>query len=460
MNRRKGLRLRRRTVLRGGIAGLGASLALPPLEAMFNAHGTAHADGTALPKRFAIFYWGNGMRPEQWLPTGTGTSWTLGAAHQALVPHKDYLSMATGMEVKYNGSAHHTGRSGILSGTYDRNKGTYGSATLPSADTQVADAWKGVAPFDYLNIGISMRGKGGNGARGTSGSASFDGAFRLRRNEYSPKALYQRIFANVSAPAGQPEDPEKARQILARQSIIDLVRADARVLQGQLGTSDRARLDGHLDALRSLERELKVPVGSGCRVGTAPTDPPVDLGKENLAERMQQMSEIMALAWACDLTRVVMMEYMVMQADTVFWQVGATEGCHVVTHDDRGLATKLPPQKELHGKIVQFVMGHLAILIGKLKATTEGAGNLLDSSLVLATSECSDGTAHDYDKFPLLFFGRAGGAFRSGVHYAAANNENASNAMLTALRALDAPKFPSFGGGPGLSTQPISALLA
>ncbi len=171
------------------------------------------------------------------------------------------------------------------------------------------------------------------------------------------------------------------------------------------------------------------------------------------------MSEILALAWACDLTRVVMLEYSVMQADTVFWQVGATEGCHVVTHDDRGLSTKLPPQKELHGKIVKFIMGELAVVAGKLKGTTEGAGNLLDSSLVLATSECSDGTGHDYDKFPLLFLGRAGGAFRSGIHYAAANNENASRAMLSVLRALDAPRFPTFGAGAGLATEPVRELL-
>ena len=455
--------LHRRTLLRGGLSGLGVSLALPPLEAMLNSHGTAHADGSALPKRFAIFYWGNGMRPEKWMPTGTGASWTLGDAHQPLLPHKDYLSIATGMEVKYGGSAHHTGRSGILSGTYDRSRGTYGSATLPSADTQVAEAWKGKTAFDYLNIGISMRGKGGNGARGTSGSASFDGAFRLRRNEYSPSALYKRIFQNVTptTPGGQPEDPERGRQLLARKSLIDLVSADARALQARLGLSDRMRIEGHLESLRSLERGLNVPVaGGGCStLKSAPLDPPVDLGRENLAERTQVMSEILALAWACDLTRVVMLEYSVMQADTVFWQVGATEGCHVVTHDDRGLSTKLPPQKELHGKIVKFIMGELAVVAGKLKGTTEGAGNLLDSSLVLATSECSDGTAHDYDKFPLLFLGRAGGAFRSGIHYAAENKENASRAMLSVLRALDAPRFPTFGAGAGLATEPVRELL-
>ena len=105
-------------------------------------------------------------------------------------------------------------------------------------------------------------------------------------------------------------------------------------------------------------------------------------------------------------------------------------------------------------------MGELAVLIGRLKATQEGAGNLLDSSLIVATSECSDGTGHDYDKFPLLFVGRAGGAFKSGIHYAAPDKENASKAMLTALRAVDPTRFPTFGGGPGLATEPLRDLLA
>ena len=263
--------LHRRTLLRGGLSGLGVSLALPPLEAMLNRHGTAHADGSALPKRFAIFYWGNGMRPEKWMPTGTGASWTPGDAHQPLLPHKDYLSIATGMEVKYNGSAHHTGRSGILSGTYDRGKGTYGSATLPSADTLVADAWKGRAPFDYLNIGISMRGKGGNGARGTSGSASFDGGVQ---------AAPERIFALGPVQADLPERHPHARPAASRR----IPSAPGRCWRARASstwsaptrapcrcawaTSDRTRIDGHLEALRSLERGLNV--GGGRRLLDGP----------------------------------------------------------------------------------------------------------------------------------------------------------------------------------------------
>ena len=54
--------LNRRTMLRGVLGGAAVAVALPPLEAMFNSHGTAHADGTPIPKRLGIFFWGNGVK--------------------------------------------------------------------------------------------------------------------------------------------------------------------------------------------------------------------------------------------------------------------------------------------------------------------------------------------------------------------------------------------------------------
>lgn len=68
--------LDRRTVLRGMLGGALGSLALPPLEAMMNGNGTAYAGGTAFPKRFGVYFWGNGVLPNRWTPTGEGTNWT------------------------------------------------------------------------------------------------------------------------------------------------------------------------------------------------------------------------------------------------------------------------------------------------------------------------------------------------------------------------------------------------
>jgi len=61
--------LNRRTVLRGALGGVGISVGLPPLEAMFNANGTAYAQSNAaIPKRLGLFFWGNGVKLDRWVP--------------------------------------------------------------------------------------------------------------------------------------------------------------------------------------------------------------------------------------------------------------------------------------------------------------------------------------------------------------------------------------------------------
>ena len=109
--------------------------------------------------------------------------------------------------------------------------------------------------------------------------------------------------------------------------------------------------------------------------------------------------------------------------------------------------------------MIAWHMKHFGYLIGKLRDTPEGAGNLLDSCAIVATSECGDGSAHGLTEYPMLIAGRAGGALKAGLHYRSTSGESISKAMLTALRAVEPAKFPSFGKNEGLATEPIGALL-
>jgi hypothetical protein len=455
---RRRLVMSRRALLRGGASGLTATLALPALEAMFDTHGLVHAaDGRPPPRRFGVFYWANGNRPDKWVPSGVGPDWTLSESLEPLAPVKPYLSVLSGLECKLRGTPHHVGRAAAIAGSYDQSMGSLGAATTPSADRLVSDAWRGTAPFESIQVGISMRRKSGLDARPATSGVSWDASFKMARPDYAPGALYQRLFQNVTA--GAADDPERARQLLRRRSIIDLVSADARALQARLGQHDRRRIDAHLEGLRSLERGLAISSGGACAPSRPAADPAVDLGREQLDERNKLMTDIIAMALACNLSRVVVVTYTCIQADTIFWQVGAVDGNHVVTHDDRGLPDKKPPQKELHGNIVRYVMGHFAQLLTRLRDMPEGAGNVLDSAAIVATSECGDGSSHGLTEFPMLIAGRAGGALKSGLHYRSPSQESISKAMLTALRAVDAPRFASFGKDAGLASEPIGALL-
>ena len=101
--------LNRRTLLKG----FGAAVALPTLDAMLNSHGTAYADGAPVPKRFATFFFGNGVILSRWRPAATGSSWSLTEELAPLVNVKSYVNVVSGYKVKIpNLRGHHTGAAG------------------------------------------------------------------------------------------------------------------------------------------------------------------------------------------------------------------------------------------------------------------------------------------------------------------------------------------------------------
>src|SRR5260370_7410154 len=88
----------RRTVLRGMLAGgVSVTVPLPRLCAMLNGNGTAYAAGTALPVRFGVWFFGNGIITERWSPaaTGSGANWTLSEHPAPLAEAKPWLSVVT-----------------------------------------------------------------------------------------------------------------------------------------------------------------------------------------------------------------------------------------------------------------------------------------------------------------------------------------------------------------------------
>src|SRR4051794_14952092 len=137
-------RITRRTILRG--AGH-VAIALPFLEAMLRPRET-HAQAAAVPTRFVVFYSPGGTLLDKWRPTGTETSFTLGALHSALVPHQKDLLFLDGLNLSVTekgvGHPHSRGMAGVLTGT-ELLPGTFvtggGSASFangPSVDQVIA----------------------------------------------------------------------------------------------------------------------------------------------------------------------------------------------------------------------------------------------------------------------------------------------------------------------------------
>ena len=86
----------RRTFLRG----LGAALALPPLESTFAA-ATPAAKGiattaTGAPLRSAFIYVPNGVNVEKWMPQGEGSGYQMADSMKPLERHRDNFQVLTG----------------------------------------------------------------------------------------------------------------------------------------------------------------------------------------------------------------------------------------------------------------------------------------------------------------------------------------------------------------------------
>jgi hypothetical protein len=444
--RLEGRGITRRSLLKGMLGGATVTLGLPALEVFLNNHGTALAeDGPAasgFPRRFGLFFWGNGNLPDRWVPATTGADWQVSEQLQPLAHLREVVTVVSGTKLGVpNSRPHFAGLAGVLSGAPVVD--AYGQDTfaLPGIDQVIAKGLGDVTRFRSLEFGAApMEG------------VSFNGPNSRNPPEASPLRLFQRIFGGgFQLPGAEPIiDPKLA----LRRSILDAVSGDITRLQGVVGQNDRQRLQAHLDGVRSIERRLArleedPPNLAACAMPGQPLDDYPDIeGRPQLQEKNAVMADIIAMALACDQTRVFANCFSYPVTNILFQ--GAPAGHHQLTHDEPD------PQPEVHRIVLQCVAAY-ARQVEALRNIQEGAGTLLDSCAVLGTSDVSLGKTHALDEFPILIAGSCGGRLKSGIHYRSPGAENTSKVMLSIIRATGV-NAPSFGAEGGFVSDGLSAI--
>jgi hypothetical protein len=450
--------LPRRTFLRG-LAG--SMLALPALDAMLNGNGDALAQGQPLPKRFGVWFWGNGVRLDRWNPAATGSVWELSPALAPLAPVKDYLNVVSNHEVHAAGPrGHHGGEAGMLSGVefipLEHPNSNYSSKFGgPSIDQLLVNDLYPDKPA--LAVGVSKRIVTSEGP--TLQFISHRGPDNPIAPEYSPAALFTRMFGASFDPP-DVNDPRAALRV----SVLDAVRDETASLRARLGVNDKQRLDSHLTAISELRtRILALPpeLTGACQLPeTATTDENGDVdGNERLRDVNALMADLVVLSFACDLARSTSFMFTGSVGGTFFHEVpGVQSGHHDITHSGTDDA-----QDIVHGTTV-YTMERFNDLLVRLRDTPEGAGNLLDQSLIMATSDCAEGLTHSNGDYPVVLAGRAGGAMRfPGVHHRPGETfglkKNTNDILMTILQAMGSPRT-SIGTGLTRSDTAISQVLA
>ena len=435
-------KLPRRTMLRGLLGGAAIAVGLPALEIFLNESATAYAGGDAFPKRFGLFFWGNGILPDRWVPSGTGPDWTLSPQLAPLAAVKDHVTVVTGMKVNTGNTVPHgSGPVGMLSGA-PFPTGDTSTFALPSIDQVIAQAIGGDTRFRSLELGVQPDGQ----------SLSYNGPHSLNPPETSPKALFDRIFGGSFVLPGSNAKPDPT--LALRKSVLDAVSADTKRLQDRLGMVDKARLEQHLDGVRELEKQIQKlsenpPSLAACAVPMEPDGayPDVD-GRPPMSTISRVMSDLVVMALACDQTRVFS-DWFSTPVNNVLYP-DTTAGHHQLTHDEPD------PQPQVDS-IVIYTITELAYLLGALQAVPEGDSTLLEHCAILATTDVSYGRAHSIEEYPILIAGSANGALKTGVHYRSAASENTSKVLLTLARALGLT-LDSYGAAEGLVTSSLSAI--
>ncbi|MCA9707803.1 MAG: DUF1552 domain-containing protein, partial [Myxococcales bacterium] len=244
--------LSRRTMLRGLVGGSAVALALPPLEAMLDAHGEAWADGTELPRRLVTWCWGNGVAladignpggPLRFFPGQTGPGYALTPQLQPFEAVRDYVSVLSGFEVSASfplRRGHHDGTA-IFSGHpfIELPPGSANYASKfggPSVDQVVAEAVGGQTYLPSVQLRVSKRIIGSEGP--SLEFLSHKGPDQPLPPIDDPRQAWEHMFASFTV----PDDPDKPHRL----SALDAVQEDLRQLEARVSTADRQRLEAHL----------------------------------------------------------------------------------------------------------------------------------------------------------------------------------------------------------------------
>lgn len=442
--------LSRRTVLRGLLGGGTVALGLPMLEAMLNPNGDRLANGAELPVRFISWFWGNGKKNDKWNPDTAGVDYELKEQLAPLAPVKSYCSVLTNFDNKagYGRRGHHDGVAGFFSGhpfiAIDPNGANYASKFGgPSIDQVIADIIEAQSPtyLKSLQLAISKRVTKSEGP--TLEFLSHRGPDQPMQQTFNPMDVYDQLFGNFT-----PQDDPSGE---LRVRMLDAVNEDAKTLEKRLGAADKVRLEAHLEGLSELRKQIAA-LPPACTQPPAPGQDNNDVnGNEPLTEVARAMSDLIVVAFRCDLTRVVSLQHNGSVGGTVFHMTGTTTNMHSLSHDEPG------DQAHVNGAIVQC-MESFSYLLEQLMNASEGSENLLDQSVVLCGSDCQEGANHSSKDQPAIVAGRGGGALRHpGIHYRSDNQQNTSDILLTLLQVFD-PSATSVGSAEGLSTNALSAI--
>jgi hypothetical protein len=428
--------LPRRTVLRG----LGATLALPFLDAMAPALSLRGRAAAKPFNRFQAFYVPNGMAMQYWLPKREGAAFELSPILEPLAPFRSQMLVLSGLKANWNYI--HAGASGsFLTGTTRGGRNEVEVIADVSIDQLMARHYAKDTQVGSLEL--SMDGPANAGACTGILSCAYTHTISWRSPtqplpmEYNPRAVFERLFGD----SGTTERSARETRLRQHKSLLDSVSDKLADLKRTLGAGDRARVDEYSEAVRDVERriqkaeqqqDLELPA-----LDQPQGVPPV------FEDHLALMLDLQLLAFQSDLTRVITFMIGKEQSARPYPQIGVPEAHHPLSHHN-----DVPELVEHMSKINRYHTGLFAKYLAKLRATPDGDGSLLDHVTIMYGSGISNSTRHSGVNLPLLLMGGGAGRLKGGRHLAYTDKPSIANLLVSVMDKMDVP-VDKVGGSTG-----------
>ena len=312
--------LPRRTVLRG----LGATVALPLLDAM---HPAFSLRGRAAPgpvARFQAFYVPNGMAIPYWQPKGEGTGYELSPILGPLASFKDQMIVLSGLNASWNYI--HAGASGsFLTGTTRGGTNEIEIIADVSMDQLLARHFQD----DHAGAVAAAvaRPRPTTPARAPATSVA---STRTRCRGAAPRCPCRpsrtpgRCSRPCSADSGTTDPKARAARLQQHKSLLDSVGDKLAALRRELGPGDQTKMEEYTEAIRDVERRIeKAEEQSDLALPTLeqPQGAPSDF-----EDHYDLMMDLQVLALQSDLTRVIAFMIGKEQSARPYPQIGVPEG--------------------------------------------------------------------------------------------------------------------------------------
>jgi hypothetical protein len=410
---------------------------------------------------------------------------TLAPFSQGATDLSSQMIVLDGLNVGTANGSHEAGMAALWTGCLVSGN----PATSISIDQAVAGQLNAGTPFDTIPLMVRSSADFSDREVKTRMLYTSSGGFVDPYDD--PVAARNTVFPNVASSGSSSSGPDKKTFI--RQKVFAQMNTELTALQARLCTEDRSQLQNIQQAWNDLNTQLAQAATASVSCST-PEAAPAGYAAPSIdfptSAKLQM--DILALALACDLTRVGSIQFSTATSQVTHSWIGSsqTDIHHNYSHDGPTSLYSLGPDlyntATYNTPLSSFPMyvGQLAAidlwysqqvayLAQRLAALNTASGkNLLGQSVICWGNELDLGAAHNHDDTPFVLIGGAGGKLKTGqlVQFPLnlSNNESNNpptgnrfhNDLLITLAQAMGVNMSTFGTASGVyhgnSAQPVS----